>query len=506
MKINIKHIFAAGILSLCLIQTSCKDDFLDTTDPTRVGADLFYKNQKQLEQALNGVYGQLQSVTNSAYLFQEFNTDNTTLDFNPLDRGGAAGWEAFEFSTVNSGNGEINNMWNLYYSALYNVNFTLEKIAASTATIDPAAKAEIEGQLKFIRAYYYFHLVQYFGDVVLVTSTLKTPDEAFALLRSPEAEVYAQIEKDLKEAAEALPAKYNAANAGRVTKGAALSLLGKVYLTRKQYAEAVSTLRQVLPLGYDLYKNYADNFDPAKKNGIESIFEVQYQGGNDLGEQSNFMYIFAPRLSQGAITGFGNINPGGRNIPTRDIIAAYEPGDLRKDISLKEGYTNAKGETITIPYINKYNHKHTIAGRTDNNWPVLRYADVLLMLAEAINEQSGPNDEAYGYLNKVRDRAGLEPLSGLDMNAFRDAVLHERRVELAFENHRWFDLRRTKTPEQLAQFLNAYAAKEKANPTVGRGGVAFNALDYVYEPHEYLFPIPAAQILINDKMTQNPGY
>jgi hypothetical protein len=348
--------------------------------------------------------------------------------------------------------------------------------------------------------------VQYFGDVVLVTTTLKTPDEAFALLRSPEAEVYAQIEKDLKEAAEALPAKYNAANAGRVTKGAALSLLGKVYLTRKQYAEAVSTLRQVIPLGYDLYKNYADNFDPAKKNGIESIFEVQYQGGNDLGEQSNFMYIFAPRLSQGAITGFGNINPGGRNIPTRDIIAAYEPGDLRKDISLKEGYTNAKGETITIPYINKYNHKHTIAGRTDNNWPVLRYADVLLMLAEAINEQSGPNDEAYGYLNKVRDRAGLEPLSGLDMNAFREAVLHERRVELAFENHRWFDLRRTKTPEQLAQFLNAYAAKEKANPTVGRGGVAFNALDYVYEPHEYLFPIPAAQILINDKMTQNPGY
>ncbi|MDO1445477.1 RagB/SusD family nutrient uptake outer membrane protein [Rhodocytophaga aerolata] len=506
MKKQIKHIVAASILVIGLAQTSCKDDFLDTTDPTRVGADLFYKDQKQLEQALNGVYGYLQAVTNTAYIFQEFNTDNTTLDFNPLDRGGAAGWEAFEFSTVNSGNGEISNMWNAYYAALYNVNFTLEKIAASTATIDPTAKAEIEGQLKFLRAYYYFHLVQYFGDVVLVTSTLKTPDEAFTLLRSPEAEVYAQIEKDLKEAAEALPVKYNAANAGRVTKGAALSLLGKVYLTKKQYAEAVTTLQQVLPLGYGLNTNYADNFDPTKKNGIESVFEVQYQGGNDLGEWSNFIYVFAPRLSLGAITGYANVNPSGRNIPTRDMIAAYEPNDLRKDISLKEGYTNAKGEYIAIPFVNKYNYKHTIAGRTDTNWPVIRYADVLLMLAEAINEQTGPTDEAYGYLNQVRARAGLDPVSGLDANAFRETVLHERRVELAFENHRWFDLRRTKNPTELAAFLNAYAAQEKASPTVDRGGVAFNALDYVYEPHEYLFPIPAPQILINDKLTQNPGY
>lgn len=499
-----KNIISFGIIILCLVQTSCKDDFLDTTDPTRVNAELFYKDQKQFEGALNGAYSQLQVVTNSAYIFQEFNTDNTTLDFNPLDRGGAAGWEAFEFSTVNSGNGEISNMWNQYYAALYNVNFALEKLEPST--IDETAKAEIGGQLKFIRAYLFFHLVQYFGDVVLTTSTLETPDEAFALVRSPEAEVYAQIETDLKDAAASLPVSYNAANAGRVTKGAALALLGKVYLTRKQYAEAVNTLNQVLPLGYALHTNYADNFDPSKKNGKESIFEIQYQGGNDLGEQSNFIYVFAPRLSLGAITGYANINPAGRNIPTRDIIATYEPGDLRKDISLKEGYTNAKGEFIPIPFINKYNHPHTIAGRTDNNWPVLRYSDVLLMLAEAINEQSGPTEEAYGYVNQVRARAGLAALSGLDMNSFRDAVLHERRVELAFENHRWFDLRRTKTPAELAQFLNEYAAKEKANPTVARGGVAFNALDYVYEPHEYLFPIPASQILINDKLTQNPGY
>lgn len=500
-----KKITATGILLLSLIQVSCDDDFLVTTDPTRIGTDLFYKDQKQVEQALNGVYGQLQTITNNEYIFQEFTSDNTTLDFNPLDRGGAAGWEAFEFSTVNSGNGEISNLWNNYYAALYNINFTLEKLAAST-TIEAAAKTVIEGQLKFMRGLYYFNLVRYFGDVVLVTSTLSKAEEAFELVRSPEAAIYTQVETDLKEAVAALPASYDAANVGRATKGAALSLLAKVYLTKKQYPEAVATLQQVLPLGYSLLPNYADNFDPQKKNGAESIFEVQYQGGNDLGEWSSFMYTFAPRLSQGAVTGFANVAPAGRNIPTNDMIAAYEAGDLRKAISLQPGYTNAKGEFVPIPFINKYHYPHTIAGRTDNNWPVLRYSDVLLMLAEALNEQAGPTGEAYDYLNQVRKRAGLADLTGLSKETFREKVLQERRVELAFENHRWFDLKRTKTPAELAQFMNAYAAQEKANPTVSRGGVAFNALDYVYTDQEYIFPIPAPQILINDKLTQNPGY
>lgn len=500
-----KKLIAIYITLFCLVATSCNEDFLDTTDPTRVGSELFYKDLTQLQQALNGIYGQLQGITNTAYIFQEFNTDNTTLDFSPVDRGGAVGWEAFEFSTVNSGTGDISTLWNTYYSSLYNINFALEKLAASTS-IEAADKGEVEGQLKFIRAYYHFNLVQYFGDVVLVTSTLKTPEESFALVRSPAEAVYSQVITDLTEAAGLLPASYPAAKKGSATKGAALALLGKVHLTRKDYPAAESTLRQVLTLGYDLYDNYADNFDPTKKNGIESIFEVQYQGDNDLGEQSNFMYVFAPRLSQGAITGFPSTVGGGRNIPTNDIIADYEAGDLRKDISLKEGYTNTGGVYIPIPFINKYNHPHTIVNRTNSNWPVLRYSDVLLMLAEIINEQSGPNDEAYGFLNQVRERADLDALDGLDKESFREAVLHERRIELAFENHRWFDLKRTKTPAELADFMNTYGAEEKANPTVDRGGISFNALDYVYEDHEYFFPIPAAQILINDKLTQNPDY
>lgn len=489
------------ILSVSLTQISCKEDFLTTTDPTRIGRDLFYKTQTQFEQALNGVYGQLQLITNSAYIPQEFMSDNTTLDFDPLNRGGAAGWEAFEFSTVNQGNGEINALWNGHYATMYNINFALEKLAESK--IDATAKSVLDGEFKFLRAYHYFNLVRYFGDVVLVTKTLVNPNDAFALVRSPQADVYKQIISDLTDASKALPAR--AALRGRATQGAALSLLGKVYLTQKNYAGASSTLKQVTTLGYSLNANYKDNFDPAKKNGVESIFEVQYQGGNDLGEQSNFVYIFAPRLSRDAVTGYANTASLGRNIPTRDMIAAYEAGDLRKDISLKPGYT-LNGRFVDVPFISKYQYPHTITGRSDNNWPVLRYSDILLMLAESINEASGPNAEAYDYLNQVRRRAGLKAVDGLNKETFRTAVLNERRVELAFENHRWFDLQRTNTPASLAALMNKHGALEKANPTVFRGGIAFNNLDYVYTEFEYYLPIPAAQILINAKLTQNPGY
>jgi len=159
-----------------------------------------------------------------------------------------------------------------------------------------------------------------------------------------------------------------------------------------------------------------------------------------------------------------------------------------------------------VPYIKKYDHVHAIYGRTDDNWPVLRYSDVLLMLAEAINEQGAPTTEAYTYLNKVRHRAGLSDLSGLSQAVFRDTLAHERRVELAFENWRWFDLKRTMTPAELTTFLNNYAAKEKANPTVTRQGVPYSNTDYVFSEYEALFPLPANELIVNPKLTQNNGY
>ncbi|MEQ9437568.1 MAG: RagB/SusD family nutrient uptake outer membrane protein [Cyclobacteriaceae bacterium] len=497
------YIFTLTLFMLFLGLYSCSEDYLDKTDPTRLVSDNFYQTETQVEQALNGVYSQLQSIITEQWQYNEFTTDNTTLHFNVGNRGQGPALEALEFWQVNSATGNINNLYNSLYGAMVNINTTLAKL--EDATFDDAAVQRFKGQLQFMRAYYYFHLVQYFGEVIIITEPLETPSEAWDYERQPVEAVYALIETDLNDAVSALPVSYEADEVGRITRGAALALLGKVYLTKKEYQNAVTTLTQVTTLGYELLPDYASVFDPANKNHRESIFEVQFQGGNDLGEHSNFIYTFAPRESVGAVIDFPGQNGGGWNIPSLDMIAAYEAGDLRKEVSLKEGYTSLEGEWIPVPFINKYNHPHAIRERTDDNWPVLRYADVLLMLAEATNEVSGPAGAAM-YLNAVRERAGLAPLNGLDKEAFRTAVLQERRVELAFENHRWFDLKRTKTPQELADFLNAYGEKERSAPTTDRGGIPFSAADFVFEPYEALFPIPANQILINRDLTQNQGY
>jgi len=499
---NTKY-FILSIISTILLG-ACSEDFLDKSDPTRLVAASYYQTEAQIEQAVNGVYGQLQPIISNQWQYNEFISDNTTLHFNEADRGQGPALEAIEFWQINASTPNITSLYNSIYQAMVNINTTLSKLPESK--VSDEIKSRVEAELRFIRAYYYFHLVQYFGEVILITDPLTTPSEAYAFERQPVEAVYDLIKSDLDFAAQVLPPGYDADNVGRVTKGAALSLLGKVHLTKKDYAAAISTLNQVLTLGYSLLPSYADLFDPSNKNHAESIFEVQFQGDNLLGEHNNFIYTFAPRNSAGMVINFPGQNGGGWNIPSNDIISAYEANDVRKDVSLKEGYTDKNGNWVPVPFINKYNHPHSIVGRANENWPVLRYADVLLMLAEAINEQGGPTTEAYDYLNAVRDRAGLDPLSGLDQTTFRDAVAKERRLELAFENHRWFDLKRTMTPEQLATFLNAYGEFEKSNPTTTRSGIPFSAGDYKFEAHEALFPIPANERRINPALTQNDGY
>jgi len=486
---------------------SCGEDFLEKYNPTQLNEGSFFQTEEQFEQAVNGVYGQLQGYISSHWQFTEFISDNTTLHFNISDRGQGPSLEAIEYFQIVPGTGNISSLYNTIYSRLGNINNTLQKL--SEADINDATKSNFEGQMKFFRAYYYFELVRFFGDVIIVTDPIESPDEAYTYSRSPVSEVYSLIESDLNFAVSSLPnpSDITGADVGRVSKGTALSLLGKVYLTKKQFGDAVTTLNQVLPLGYSLMSDYSDVFDPAKKNNSESIFEVQYQADSDLGEWSGFIYNFYPRESYGAVIKYSGANGGGWNIPTRDMINFYEEDDLRKEVSLNEGYTNNDGEWVPVPFITKYYHEdsYTVRGRLGNNWPVIRYADVLLMLAEAINEQSGPAD-AYSLINPLRERAGLDPLSGLDKDSFREAVLRERRVELAFENHRWFDLKRTMSPTEMAAFLNEHGERERSNPTTTRGPVPFSPGDYIFEPYEVLFPIPHNQILINEKLTQNPGY
>lgn len=499
-----KDIIKIACIAFGMTFMSCGESFLDKVNPTQLTAGSYYQNKDQVQSAVNGIYSQLQDLTAIQWIYTEYTSDNTTLHFNVSDRGQGPSLEAMEFYQINSGTSNITNWYNQLYRGLTNINIVLAKLPG--VEMDNAIKSDFEAQCKFMRAYYYFQLVQCFGDVIIVKEPIGSPAEAYNYKRSPVADVYALIESDLKTAITSLPDRANvvAAQKGRVTKGAALALLGKVYLTKKQYADAVTTLKQIT--GYSLMPTYADVFDPAKKNNAESVFEVQYQANSDIGEWSGFTYNFYPRESFGAVIKFTNANGGGWNIPTRDIIRSYETGDLRKAVSLAEGYTNNSGVWTPVPFITKFYHTHNVVNRPGDNWPVIRYADVLLMLAEATNEQSGPSAEVYGYVNPIRARAGLAPLAGLDKASFKTAVLKERRIELAFENHRWYDLKRTMTPAEMATYLNSYGDFEKSNPTTNRGGIPFSAGDYVFEAYETLFPIPASEILINKDLTQNPGY
>lgn len=500
---NLIKIFIS--LSMVFSMFSCSDDFLDKPNPNQLGEGSFYATEVQVHQAIMGVYGQMQGFTGNQWLYSEMITDNTTVHFDEGNRGNAPNIESFEYWQYNSGTGRMYDLYRDAYNAMGNINLTLSKLEG--ADMDAGAKTRFEGELRFFRAYYYFLLTQYFGDVVLVTEPLSDPSAAFELERSPISAVYAQIESDLAIAIASLPNTVDPSEAGRLTKGAALTLSGKLWLTRKDYGKAKTALDQVAALGYNILGNYADVFDPNNKNHNESIFEVQFQGGNELGEQSGFIYNFYPKFTNGEVTGFPGVSGGGWNIPTLDIIGDYEAGDLRKAISLSEGYTDINtSEFVAIPFIEKYRYDHAIQSRPDNNWPIYRFADVLLMLAEAINEQSGPNSEAYGYINQVRDRAGLTPVSGLSQDEFRTVLLHERRIELAFENHRWFDLRRTLSATELVALLTAHGALEKANQTTPRGSVGFSAGDYVFGTHEVLFPIPNRERVVNPNLGQNEGY
>ncbi|PGH37263.1 MAG: RagB/SusD family nutrient uptake outer membrane protein, partial [Candidatus Nephrothrix sp. EaCA] len=281
MKNLYKVIFAIGLLGA----SSCQKSFLDLTDPAKRSADKFYQNEEQIKQAVNGAYSSLQDHVSSQYIFAEMSSDNTTVQLDPSDRGYTESDEAYEFWNVSPTNVNIAGMYSQSYNALYNINTALSKIDG-VAAISAGKKAQYKGELQFMRAYYYFNLVRYFGEVVLITAPLESASEAFQTARAKEDKVYEQIVKDLSEAADNLPAKsaYPAADAGRASKGSALGLLGKVYLTRKEYPKAKTALEKVLTLGYSLVTpNYADVFDPAKKNNSESLFEVQYQGGNNLG-------------------------------------------------------------------------------------------------------------------------------------------------------------------------------------------------------------------------------
>ncbi|MDB5247153.1 MAG: RagB/SusD family nutrient uptake outer membrane protein [Segetibacter sp.] len=488
---------------------SCKKDFLDIAPETFISSNNFFKTQNDFTQAVNATYAPLRNVYNSAYIMGEMRSDNTHYIYNNTNRGNLVREEIADF--IDNPTAEpVATKWTFNYRIIAYANEVLARIDA--ATFDENVKKNLKGQELFLRSLAYFDLVQYFGDVPLVlTPTAGSADEIIGvrstLARTPKAEVYAQIIKDAKEAATLLPNKA-AQEKGRATSGAAQTLLGNVYVVLKQWADAETALRAVVnSTQYSLLSDYAAFFVPSNKNNAESVFEVQYQQGN-LGLQSSFAYVFMPNLTNlSPITGFtfNNQNTGGWNIPSENILAAYATGDKRKGASIADGYT-VNSAFVAQPYVKKYLHlplpaPNGSSPNTDENWPVYRYAEVLLFLAEALNEQ-GKSNQALPYLNLVRDRAfgaGAATITTTDQVQLRDIILNERRFELAFENKRWLDLVRT---GKAVPVMSAYGAALKTS------GKYPNLVSSTYNvtANRLLFPIPFNEILVDPKLIQNPGY
>jgi hypothetical protein len=501
MKNQYKYICSV-VLCISLLGTSCKKSFLEQPPEAGLTGANYWTSESDIKQGVSGAYRSLRDLgLFSFWLFGEMRSDNTTFQYNAPQRGQENREFVDEFLVIST-NTLIQDFWQQSYIGIARCNDVLGN--ESRISMSDQSRNQSIGEVKVLRAYHYFNLVRQFGGVPLRLETVQSPEQAGSQGRATADAVYAQIIADLTDAAAKLPASYGAADKGRVTSGTANALLGEVYLTRRSYPEALAALRKVT--GYSLLPAYASIFQPSNKNNAESIFEIQYLG-SDPNLSSNFLYQFAPFNSGTAVTndpGFNLSFSSGWNTPTSDIIASYEVGDQRKAVSLAEGFT-LNGTFNAVPYITKYNQGFVQPGQTNANFPIIRYADVMLEIAECLNEQGfAAGGEAFNLLNEVRRRAGLVPKTAGNANpvlnvssqqAFRDAIAQERKIELAFENHRWYDLVRTGTAVEV---MNAHGRRE-----IAKAPAQYPAGSYVVTTNKLLLPIPEREVTL-DKLTQNP--
>lgn len=468
---------------------ACSKDFTDLSPISDIATSNFYKTSSDFKNAVSGAYGALQfsGVFGNIYVFGDVASDDTY----PAISGSVTDQDQFDKFYLITTNPFISGAWNDSYKGIARCNAILDRIDAADFNAD--LKKQYTNEAKFVRALIYFNLVRIYGNVPLVLKEITNPDQGYEYNRNPKAEVYAQIEKDLSEAIDGLKTKseYAAIDMGRATKGAAQSLLGKVLLTEHKYTEAAVQLKKVIDSQiYDLLPLYADVFKVSNKNHKESVLDVQYKAGS-LGEGNGLPNSFAPENSGNAVIQFGG---GGNNRPSADLEQAFESGDARKDASMATFYINTSGKRVDYYYCKKYWDTPIVSGDNNNNFPIIRYSDVILMYAECLNEAGYVSDgDAFVYLNKVRKRALLNDKTSAtvaNQASFRLAIEQERRVEFAFEGQRWFDLVRT---GRAIPVLNAKATQIGIKKTLTEDNM--------------LFPVPQSQVDINkDKIKQNTGY
>ena len=479
---------------------SCTEDFLKEKPEDRYVVDNFYSGKTDAEAAVAAVYQQLYSIY-ERYIFL-LNALPADDEKNGLGMPNQY-LQNLEYLRHGSENQFTRQMWQRNYSGIARANTAIINIP--NINMDENLRNRLVGEAKFLRALYYFNLVRFYGDVPLILKLESVQDAMIP--RTPKDEVYQQIIQDLNDAEQSLPVSYSDSETGRATKGAAKILLGKVYLTRHDYQSAVDKLAEVIEnedtYGYGLHDYFGDNWEKDTENGKEMVFSIEFM--DPPGNGNSAMILQGPKYSlPGGFGVLGLSNSNEADIPTRDLYDRYLDEDERKDetfttdfVSLKDGSIH----TSSIPIFTKYwEEGESIPPNSDANMHVFRYADALLMYAEALNEV-GQTEKALTYLNRVRERAFNSPdynYSGLSQDEFRNAVWLERRLELAMEGHRWFDLVRT---GRFVERMKEHAAYEASVAESNKTEIAQNIGD-----HMILMPIPQREIDLNPELTQNPGY
>lgn len=472
---------------------SCADSFIDVPAQDENSGDFFNK-EEDYQKALIAAYDYLQA-TAQQFQIAEIASDNT------LAGGESAtdtpGIQEIDDMIHTSTNAQLRNIWTWMYTGVNRTNYIME----FKDKIDFPNKTSVLAQTRFLRAFYYFELVKWFGDVPLVVDKRILYGEQFGLARTPKALIYDQIIDDLIFARDNLP--YTQSETGRITKGAAQALLGKAYLFQDKFGEAATELEDLISKGpYDLVPTAAAPlmWENENENNIESVFEIQYSdvdgGSFDCFQclEGNYAVGFnGVRGYVGPVFDFGY----SFNVPTQDVVDAFEPGDIRLNYSILDikqwvidnptaSYDETAGYEQTGYFNRKYIARLGDQNRPDaaltnpNNFRAIRFADVLLMAAEALNRGNISDDRARIYLNRVRFRATLGNVSTSGTNLTSD-IYKERRVEFVGEGLRFFDLVRT-------------------------GRAAGTIPGFQANKHE-LFPIPIQEIeLSGNTWTQNPGY
>ncbi len=477
------------VMVVALMSFSCRESFFNELPTDQLTEEVFFKNSNDIEMMLNDGYANLRNVYRNFYAIGDVASDNAynqkfNNNYNNI---------TLNESNVIADNGVLDGLWTGSYQTISRTNLVLDNIEG--VKMNENLKKRYVGEAKFIRSLVYFNLIRIFGDVPLVLKDMKTPEETFNYGREPVTKIYEQIIADLKEAEQWLPTAYSKnSDIGRATSLAAKCLLGDIYLTTKKYSDASTKFSEVINSSqFILLPAYADVFDAAKSNNKEVIFAIQYASGFDPSQGNPWAVDAFPNENIGK----GVVKLGsGSFLMTEDLNKAFEEVDQRKLMNNYEYLTGFKRRYVfTRKYYDKSNTVKVDAG---NDWIVYRYADILLMNAEAQNELIKPNI-ALNYLKEVRNRAGLSTSEtlGSSQSAMRLALEKERRVELNCEGKRWFDLLRT---DRLITVMNAHFKDVTLdNDQIGSSSSIEN--------YELIFPLPKFQVDLNpDKLKQNTGY